>query len=582
MRIYFGGKGAVLASAIMLLLAIAALAGVSPARAQSVGFASGSTCFVETGTDTDYGALASQPGRWTCGEPAWSNDPERLIIRYDLRGDAELDGQPLYVRMKRLQFANLQAGVVAPDGELSVRAFTSAQLESGTQAWEGYAPLPQAGGQPVAAVLIVDQASHAKRLYDATPVDEPPFDKVAGVEHLLAAMLCGLLLAPFFFDMGFFRTLGDRFPLFHGIFCILATIQTATISGISQMIFALDATVLRGVQILSFDFLVAASAIFALSFLEDGVLGKLQRRLLAGLAVLACTLGLMVTFLPGVIGPAVVPIYYSGYLAYLVGIIYIFAYAWMRGSQAIRYIILAYAGLTIVGTGRVVSALVPGIDLGMGGIWPQNIALFFEVLVTAFAVTDRFLLLKRERDNAMIEARDMEALSERDALTGLLNRRAIEGRFAMLRASGFTALAAIDLDHFKQVNDRYGHATGDLVLQSVATTLLEADQDDTLSFRMGGEEFILLLRGRDALDRAERLRLAISANIARDIPVNEPITASMGFIDAANKALPSSDFGALYERVDRLLYEAKAAGRNRTVSERLKVFRPRKPDRRAA
>src|SRR3569833_644375 len=78
------------------------------------------------------------------------------------------------------------------------------------------------------------------------------------------------------------------------------------------------------------------------------------------------------------------------------------------------------------------------------------------------------MAIKDQRDRARTEAGVLERLTERDALTGLFNRRVIEGRFIQLRGEGFTTLALLDLDHFKAVNDVFGHAVGDQVLQSVA------------------------------------------------------------------------------------------------------------------
>ena len=100
---------------------------------------------------------------------------------------------------------------------------------------------------------------------------------------------------------------------------------------------------------------------------------------------------------------------------------------------------------------------------------------------------------------------------------------------------------------------------------------------------MGGEEFLLLLRGRNAKLRAERHRVAISGRIADDVDgLDRPITASMGLIEVPASVMPNASFSELYDLADRLLYQAKQAGRNRTISERLKVFVPRQIDRRKA
>lgn len=180
-----------------------------------------------------------------------------------------------------------------------------------------------------------------------------------------------------------------------------------------------------------------------------------------------------------------------------------------------------------------------------------------------------------------MEAAMLEQLSESDALTGLLNRRALESRFRVLRSSGFNTFAIIDLDNFKVVNDRHGHAVGDDVLVACAGAL--APDYDTLSFRLGGEEFLLLLRGKGVLQRAEAGRRAITTRIARDVEgLERPVTASMGIVEVPPEAAPHAEFAELYARADALLYETKQAGRNRTINGRMKLVVPGKPDRRAA
>ena len=185
----------------------------------------------------------------------------------------------------------------------------------------------------------------------------------------------------------------------------------------------------------------------------------------------------------------------------------------------------------------------------------------WEVLFTTLGVADRFVTMKHERDRARTEANVLEKLSETDPLTGLLNRRAIEGQFRQLRAEGFATLAIIDLDHFKAINDTSGHAVGDAVLKAVADALQVSP--NVRAYRLGGEEFMLFLRGDNGDIEAERRRQAIPAIVANTVPgLARPVTASMGLTDCHG----DEGFANIYERADKLLYEAKSAGRNRTRS----------------
>ncbi len=153
-----------------------------------------------------------------------------------------------------------------------------------------------------------------------------------------------------------------------------------------------------------------------------------------------------------------------------------------------------------------------------------------------------------------------------DGLTGLPNRRSIEDTLKRMAAQSGRAASSLgvllfDLDHFKQINDLYGHEKGDEVLALVGATIAAAGREGDFAGRYGGEEFIALLPDTDrggAVVAAEKLREAI-ANV--EIPgVARPVTASFGVAampeDAAEPAL-------LLRAADRALYMAKSQGRNR-------------------
>jgi len=163
------------------------------------------------------------------------------------------------------------------------------------------------------------------------------------------------------------------------------------------------------------------------------------------------------------------------------------------------------------------------------------------------------------------EARtDLELQATTDALSGLPNRRALERHLAeqvALAGSRGTSLSAVvlDIDHFKRVNDTYGHLTGDTVLAEVAARLHAAARPDEFVARFGGEEFVWLLPetdGAEALRAAERAREAIASQPFGDVGF---LTISAGVCEQRDAAA-----GSLLDCADRALYEAKSAGRNRT------------------
>jgi len=160
--------------------------------------------------------------------------------------------------------------------------------------------------------------------------------------------------------------------------------------------------------------------------------------------------------------------------------------------------------------------------------------------------------------------------SVRDGLTGAFNRRHFEERliaeFAFAARHG-TALCVLiaDIDHFKRINDRWGHQAGDLVLRRVGAELLAAVRDEDIVARYGGEEFVLLIRGVDAAGAralAERLRRLLERAHIDWQGERVAVTASIGL--AHNHAgAAAADPQRLVAAADRALYAAKAAGRNR-------------------
>jgi diguanylate cyclase (GGDEF)-like protein len=154
-----------------------------------------------------------------------------------------------------------------------------------------------------------------------------------------------------------------------------------------------------------------------------------------------------------------------------------------------------------------------------------------------------------------------------DPLTGLLNRKALAGRFEEIaqqaKLTGApVCLVACDLDHFKQVNDVHGHDRGDAVLKDAAYVLRKQLRSFELVYRLGGEEFLIVLPGcsiHEGHAIAERVRIGLAD--AR--PGGLPVTASFG-VAAASGA--DAAFEPLFRAADAALYQAKRAGRNRVVA----------------
>jgi diguanylate cyclase (GGDEF)-like protein len=199
-----------------------------------------------------------------------------------------------------------------------------------------------------------------------------------------------------------------------------------------------------------------------------------------------------------------------------------------------------------------------------------------------FLVTVNLLVWRLGGSVSKAQAK-LEELAMRDELTGLHNRRYFFERLGeelgrARRHARPLALAMIDLDHFKLVNDQHGHWAGDRVLRRVAKLILENSRAHDTVARYGGEEMALILPETDqagALALAEKLRAAVEAR-EFDIGRNEPIrlTISLGLVCLDTAGRENGDVDSAIKRADQALYRAKEAGRNRTALFEAQVEAP--------
>lgn len=166
--------------------------------------------------------------------------------------------------------------------------------------------------------------------------------------------------------------------------------------------------------------------------------------------------------------------------------------------------------------------------------------------------------------------RELESLSRKDALTGVLNRRCFDEALAQeisraRRHGQALGVVMLDIDHFKAVNDTYGHPGGDEVLRSFAQTVKQALREGDTLFRYGGEEFVALLPYADregAMAAAERIVSAVASATALVDRKPVKVTTSAG-VACLGRATRSGQ--ELLADADEALYEAKSGGRNRAV-----------------
>lgn len=185
------------------------------------------------------------------------------------------------------------------------------------------------------------------------------------------------------------------------------------------------------------------------------------------------------------------------------------------------------------------------------------------------AISFNGALANAEKEIERLKSQLLESQQEAlyDALTGLCNRRYFDSEISSKTQLDTLSLMLIDIDHFKKINDTYGHQMGDQVLKTVGKKLQSSCRDNAQVFRYGGEEFAVLLPGEDlkkARHLADVLRRTVEKISVKDRRTGQAlgdITVSIGVSQKAPKEQPAS----FIERADKLLYDAKRLGRNRVM-----------------
>ncbi|MEQ6886246.1 7TM diverse intracellular signaling domain-containing protein [Salicola sp. Rm-C-2C1-2] len=437
--------------------------------------------------------------------------------------------------------------------------------------------------------------------------DPPSFQAHSTLRTTVDGIYFGALIAIGLYNLLLFMAVRDRnYILYVGVVFAIA-ILVATINGYTfRYLWPTAPDWNLQSLIVFFGLALSFAALFISSFLEMRRHSRWLNAILLGEAVVG---GLMVlasatlSYYSAIIIAIPLAVFATVY-GFIVGVV-----AWVRGQRTAPYYLLAWSFLLL---GMLILAL------SKGGVLPANIVTdsaaqvgsFLEILLLSFALAQRINIERRlrfeaqeamleesERHNRELEERvqarteELEQANQRlnqlsvtDVLTGLKNRRyladALPREIARAeRDNRALSVAMIDIDHFKALNDTFGHKAGDACLQILGGILTDEVRAPDIAVRYGGEEFLLVFVDADrdgALGAVERLR----ARLARTrVPCNE---SELSFTVSAGVSIRKPDSFAtaneMIQQADRALYKAKAEGRNRVcVHDASQEIRPGSP-----
>ena len=384
---------------------------------------------------------------------------------------------------------------------------------------------------------------------------------------VMFAILCGMAIMPLIYNLCFYGALRYSFMLWHSL--MIATTVAYTFSSSGLIFIAFPETSLTTKMLLNHWTLAigfAASGFFLVRFVEQGKIAPwLQAVILA-----SSMLPVFVTaFIMQVDGGHNVPArawYHASFIPAFCVVLYTMGHALRRGSKAIWFQIAGWTPIILLGLDRVAR----GMDLYIGWAiidYGLYFMLVIETIALALGVANRILRLRQQNESILRKQVELTLLADTDGLTMMNNRRSFEREFARnLHENRYTHLAIIDIDFFKQVNDRYGHEIGDEVLRVVGREL-EATRH--FAARIGGEEFTLLLKA-DSRDNRKKFPANTLTEICETLiravhdrvpEIQEPITFSVGVAAIARRA----SLRNVMATADRRLYDAKNNGRNQVV-----------------
>ena len=549
---------------------VAMLSGLFGVPAAAAPIAASQTCHASATAAERYSDLRRTPERWVCADSEYDIGPESLFVRYRLSDPAQPRAQSMVTHAS--PFSAITIWVVDETGNVRTERYTAASVRHLIAGPMMVLPLPQTPARPRLVTARIDQP-WSKTIASEARLDSAP-DGTGWDMGVVVAMatICGMLIVPLLLNFGFYLVLRRQFVLWHIVMVGLMLMQTVFATGFIHIAADPDAATEISINSLCFGAVAASGLMFLVTFLEPDALSRPMRRLLIGCAPIVMAGGIFTALQFDALRPWSALGIYCAILLAIALIACGLVDAWRRGSKLVTFLLVGWSPTLLVGIYRIGCYMLPHARPTESVVLFQ-LALAAEVLANSLGVVIRFLELRRERDLATARATELEGVAGRDALTGLWNRHSIERRFNDLFHLGYRTMAVVDLDHFKRINDRHGHAVGDAVLKVVASVLSE--DGESCAIRMGGEEFLLLLRGPGGAERAERFRRALSTRIAAAVPgLGHVVTASMGLVEHDLAGILDVEFAVLYSHCDRLLYEAKRLGRNRTMRERLTGFIP--------
>ncbi len=379
-------------------------------------------------------------------------------------------------------------------------------------------------------------------------------------ESVYTGLIYGGIAVMLFYNLFLFFGIKQRYYLYYVLYMSAFFVMNASYNGYTYMYFLSDyPTVQNWLQSTGVYLFMITALLFASSFLNLKKYHQILYTITAYLIFLIIGIALLSAFIGGYHYHIMLSIILVMFTS-----IYIFGmalFSWLDGNRSARFFLLGAASGLI---GAIITALtvMSFIPFSYMTYKANDFGMLIDAVLLSIALADRVKI-------TLEKTRIVEKEAKTDIVTGLFNRRAytetskIEYQ-RLLRHQRVLTVIMFDVDNFKKVNDTHGHDAGDYILKSVGVIVEEVMREYDYGFRMGGDEFLLLLPETNAQQAsllAERIRMRIENKKLVDDNNNKfYVTASFGI--SQYKKIDTS-IEDIAKRADKALYKAKKAGRNR-------------------
>lgn len=504
-------------------------------------------------------------------DPALNQQSPPIWLRLDLHTPADAQG-PYVLRVSRRFFTRFDLYSEDPRGGLIRRSATVNQpIDARTVGRDFVFDLPLAPGTTSTVLLHVEVFQGSLQPLELWIQDESSFAASQANTYLVFGLIFGILLALIFHNFILYLNLRQPGHLYYVLAMTSMLLLLGVDSGMLQN-YLLPEFLLGAVGRIN---VLLAALMVTTIFLFFRVFTGARRYFPRLVMVMTALVGLLVTVTVAQLfvgQPLFTWLAVSTQAINVVIFALLLVGAWLTGRRGSTegYIFLLAWGIYIVSA---VARTLLTLDVAERSPLMEYLIYFAAVLeasILALGLSYRVRLLYERHAEALREQNRAARLANLDALTGAYNRRFLEsylGNILADRDSGSLdrAVLILDLDHFKEANDTYGHAAGDRVLRELVRRCREVLDDSDVICRLGGDEFVVILReldDRGGLQVAEEVIRAFNQAPIRYEQSVIPVTMSIGIVSGFSAALSVSD---VLRMADRALYQAKQAGRNRAV-----------------